>query len=619
MMDRLREGVNSLAIKVILGVIILSFALAGVSSYLVSGHNNAAADVDGVKISRSEFEHAYQNERSRMQSQLGDYFSKLLADPAYVASLRHSVLDRMVNDVLIEQHAKSLGLRVSDEQVSQEILNIPQFKNKGKFDQTSYKNALARAGFTPDSFASYIRGNLLREQLISALQSSEFSLKKEARQQATLFAQKRTIRTVSLNVNDIAKKMVLNDSDISKYYDEHKDSFMRPEQLKVSYIELSAKKLKGTISVSNQDIQDYYQQHLDQYSTKEQRHVSHILIKGNNKASAEAILKQIQNGADFSTVAKEKSQDVGSASHGGDLGWIEKGVMDPAFEKAVFNLASVGDITGLVKSSFGYHIIKLDGIKSAKAKPLSVVKSDIVNSIRQEKAVDKFYKLQNDLEKVAFESPDSLEPSAEAVKIKVQNLGYISLNQLPKMLAVPSVKDALTHEEVKEEGLNSSVIEISPEDVVVVRVDDVRPEAVLLLDKVKKEVKQKLTLEKANKQAKELADHIIVALEKGDKSVMTTHSLYFGEKMIIDRNSPLSNAVFEMKKPENNNNVYRQTQDVHGNVIIVELDKVESNPQDQFVRQVGSQLDRLNRQLDVAGILNVLRHNTNIKYYIETK
>jgi len=116
-----------------------------------------------------------------------------------------------------------------------------------------------------------------------------------------------------------------------------------------------------------------------------------------------------------------------------------------------------------------------------------------------------------------------------------------------------------------------------------------------------------------------LADHIIVALEKGDKSVMTTHSLYFGEKMIIDRNSPLSNAVFEMKKPENNNNVYRQTQDVHGNVIIVELDKVESNPQDQFVRQVGSQLDRLNRQLDVAGILNVLRHNTNIKYYIETK
>lgn len=619
MMDRLREGASSLAIKIILGIIILSFVFAGVSSYLVSGSNNAAAKVDGVKISRAEFEQAYQNERNRMQTQLGDYFSNLLADPNYVASLRQSVLNRMINDVLIEQHAKSLGLRVSDAQISQSILDIPQFQSKGKFDQELYKNALARAGFSPDSFASYMRGNLLREQLLNAIQSSEFVLNKEASQQADLIAQERTIRTITLDVAAIAKRVALSDEEVKAFYDEHKDDFTRPEQLKLSYIELSAEKLKESISVSDKDAQDYYQQHIDQYSTQEQRQVSHILIQGDDEKAAEAVLKELQNGADFATVAKSESQDTVSAKKGGDLGWIEKGVMDPAFEKGAFGLKKVGDISGLVKSDFGYHIIKLDGIKPAQAKSFAEVKNDVVDSLKQEKAVDKFYSLQNELEKVAFESPDSLEPSAKAISGKVLHTEFVSLDNLPTILTSAAVKDAINHEEVKSEGLNSSVIEVAPEDVVVVRVDEVRPEAVLSLDEVKEGVKSKLAQDKAQEQAKALAAKVIDSLSKGDESVMNENKLSFGNMDVVNRNSPLGNAVFAMKKPADGQVTYHQTSDQQGNVLIVELSKVESKPQDSLVHQVQIQLNRLNQQLDLSGALGVLRSNAKIESYIATK
>ncbi|MCE0492885.1 peptidylprolyl isomerase [Vibrio salinus] len=619
MMDRLREGANSIAIKIILGIIILSFVFAGVSSYLVSGSNNAAAKVGGVKISRTEFEQAYQNERNRMQTQLGDYFSNRLADPGYVASLRQSVLNRMINDVLIEQHANSLGLRVSDAQVSKEILDIPQFQSKGKFDQDIYKNALARAGFTPDSFASYIRNNLLRDQLLQAVQRSEFALKNESESQAALIAQKRTIRTITLDVNEFAKKVVLNEDEIKTFYNQHKEDFTRPEQLKLSYIELSAAKLKNSIAVSDKTAKDYYQQHLDQYSTKDQREVSHILIKGDDKKTAEAVLKEIQDGANFADVAKKRSQDPASASKGGNLGWIEKGVMDPAFEKGAFSLKHVGDMTGLVKSSFGYHIIKLDALKKAQAKPFAQVKDEVVESIKQEKAVDKFYSLQNELEKVAFESPDSLDPSAEKIHGKVIHTDYVSLDNLPKILSSASVKEAINHDEVKSEGLNSSVIEVAPEDVVVVRVDDVRPEAVLPLGDVKDSVKTKLAQDKAQDQAKALAEKVIKSLSKGDTSVLKGNNLDFSAKEVVDRNSPLANAVFEMKKPEKNKVIYRQTSDQKGDVVIVELSKVESHPQESLVHQVRIQLNRLNQQQDLSGILSVLRSNAKIESYIATK
>ncbi len=615
MMDRLREGVNSIAVKIILGLIILSFIFAGVGSYLVSGSNNAAAKVGNVEIDRGQFEQAYQNERNRMQSQMGDYFANLLADPAYVASFRKSVLDRMINDVLIEQHANSLGLRISDSQVRKLILEMPQFQSEGKFDQDIYQAALRRAGFTAESFAEYLRRDLLRSQLTSALQGSEFTLQGEIDAQSALIAQTRDIRTVTLSLKDFANNAIVSDEDAQKYYSENTERYTRPEQVKVSYIELSAEKLAEQVTISDEQVKAYYQEHLDKYSTAEQREVSHILVQGDDEAKAQAILDELNAGADFAKLAEEKSEDIGSSEIGGSLGWIEHDTMDPAFEAAAFSLASVGDVSGLVKSDFGYHIIKLDGIKASIAKPLEEVAEEIKTELASQKAVDTFYELQTELEKVAFEYPDSLDEAAKAISAQVVKTDFVSQSDTPETLQNAAVQQAIQSPEVKEDGLNSSVIEVAPEHVVVVRVDETRPEMVLPLEEVKDQVVAHLSKVKGEQQALELGDKLIAGLKQGDQSLLEENKLAFGELETIDRGSPLAQTVYSMPKPAADQVVYGQAKDLDGNIVLIELSKVEAKIEPQYQNQIGAQLSRIAVQQDIAGVLSVLRANTDIEYY----
>jgi peptidyl-prolyl cis-trans isomerase D len=618
MMDRLREGVNSIAVKIILGLIILSFVLAGVSNYLFTGSNNGAADVGGTKISRSEFEQAYQNERNRMQAQLGDYFSNLLADSSYVASFRRSVLDRMVNDLLLQQHAQSLGLAVSDAQVRQAILDTAEFQSDGKFNQDIYKNALRRAGFTPDSFAAYLRTDLVRSQLMAAVQTSDFSLPGEVVAQSKLIAQTRNVKTITLKQDEFAKAASLSDEEIKTYYDQNSDRFTRPEQFKISYIELDAKALEAQMEVTDADAQKFYQEHLDKYSSAEQRDVSHILVQ-DDEQKAQDLLAKIRAGGDFAELAKEQSQDSGSAAEGGELGLIEKGTMDPAFEKAAFDLTEIGTVSEVVKSNFGYHIIKLNAIKAASAKPFETVRNDVIAQIKSEKALDRFYALQTDLEKVAFESPDSLDESAKAISAEVKRTDFISQADAPNLLQSPAVVQALNSDEVKHDGLNSQVLEVAPEHVIVVRVDETRKAMVLPLDEVKDQVKSQLANVKGAAKANELAGELVSALKSGDQSVLAANNVAFGELETVGRNSPLANAIFSMKKPLDGTPVFGQTQDANGDVVIVELLSVEANIKPELSKQVGAQLERLDRQQDVAGILSILRGNTDIKYYLATE
>lgn len=616
MMDRLREGVNSIAVKIILGLIILSFVFAGVGSYITGGGNNAAAKVGNTEIGRGEFEQAYQNERNRMQSQLGDYFSQMLADPAYVESFRKSVLDRMINDVLLEQQAESLGLRISDSQIRTMILEMPQFQTAGQFDQEVYQAALRRAGFGPETFAEYMRRDLMRNQLVTALQGSEFVLQGEIDTQSQLIAQTRDIRTVTLSVAELAKGIELTEEEIAKYYQQNPLAYTRPEQAKVSYIELSAEALKGQINVTDEQAEQYYNEHLDKYSTEEQRKVSHILVQGDDEAKAQAILDELNAGADFAALAEEKSDDFGSADIGGDLGWIERDVMDPAFEDAAFALQNVGDTTGLVKSEFGYHIIKLDELQDSKAQPFSEVAAEIKQELLDQEAVDQFYELQTELEKVAFEYPDSLDDSAEAINAKIHTTDFVSQIDAPELLKTPAVMQAILSPEVKEDGLNSEVIEVAPEHVIVVRVEETRDETVLPLEEVNDQVVAALSNVKAEQQAIELGVSLVNELKAGNEAVLAENDLAFSELETIDRSSPLASSVFAFAKPEADKAVFGQAKDQSGNIVVVELSKVTADINPDYSTQIGAQLERVGNQQDLTNVLNVLRKNADVEYYI---
>lgn len=613
MMERIREGVNSLAVKIILGIIILSFVFAGVVGNL-GGSGNSAASVGDVDISRGEFEQAYQNERNRMQAQLGEYFSAMLGDPAYVASFRQSVLDRMVNDVLIEQHAKKLGLRISDDQIRQMMLEMPEFQTNGQFDQDIYQATLRRAGFSPDAFAEYLRRNLVRDQLLAAVQGSEFSLSSEVELQAALLGQTRDIRKVVLSLEEFAGNVELSDEEIADYYQQNAQRFTRPEQLKVSYLELSAMALRDSGSVSEQDVEEYYQQNIERYSSEEQREISHILVS--EREAAEEVLASLTAGADFAQLAEEKSEDFGSADQGGSLGWIERGVMDPAFEDAAFALAEQGEITEIVESAFGFHIIKLTGIEAPTAKPLAEVAQDIEQELLDQAAVDEFYAKQNDLERVAFEFPDSLDDAAEAIGGEVVTTDFISQVDAPEVLMAPAVMQALLSADVKEDGLNSEVIEVAPEHVIVVRVEEMREEVVLPLEEVEADVVAQLSQVKGEQAASEVAQTLLEALRSGDEAVLEAQGFEFGETETIDRRSPLAETVFAMVKPVEGERTFTRATEMNGDIAIVELNDINTEIDPQFNDQIGFQLEQSNAQQDMQGLIEILRQEISVDYYI---
>ncbi len=485
--------------------------------------------------------------------------------------------------------------------------------------QQQQQHSLATICHTTFSTATFRdlgkRRDLLRSQLSSALQASEFTLQGEIDAQNTLIAQTRDIRTITLSVEEFANKASLTDEEIEQYYTQNSERYTRPAQAKVSYIELSAQQLTEQVKISDEEVQQYYQEHLDHYSTAEQREVSHILVQGDDEAKAQAILDELNAGASFATLAEEKSEDIGSADAGGSLGWVERDTMDPAFEEAAFALVNVGDVTGLVKSDFGYHIIKLDGLKASVAKPFEEVAAEIKTELANQNAIDKFYELQTELEKVAFEFPDSLDDAAKAISAKVTTTNFVSQQDAPQVLQNAVVQQAILSPEVMEDGLNSEVIEIAPEHVIVVRVEESRPEMALPLEEVKEQVVAQLSQVKGEQQALELGEQLIAALKEGDKSLLAENDLSFGELQSVDRGAAIAQTVFAMPKPEQDKVVYGQAKDFNGNIVIVELSNVEAKIEPQFQDQIGAQLARMGIQQDVQGVISVLRQNTDIEYY----
>ncbi|WP_299013504.1 peptidylprolyl isomerase [uncultured Photobacterium sp.] len=621
MMERMREGASSIWVKIILGLIILSFVFAGVGSYLAGGSQQAAAKIDDREISQREFEQAYQNERNRMQSQLGDYFSTLMGDPAYVQQFRRSVLDRMVNDVLIEQRANELGMRISDEQIRNAITIMPQFQRDGKFDNEIYNTLLRRSGFTPDMFAESMRTDMLRQQLLVALQGSDFALSNELAALMKLEKQQRVIRSLTLDVAEFTKMAEVPDEEIQQFYEQNPQMFTRPEQVKVAYVELSGDSLKTTLEVSEDDANAYYDEHQSKYATAEQRKVSHILVEGDSdeaKAKAEELLAQLNDGADFVQLAESSSDDTFSARDGGQLDWFERGVMDPAFEDAAFAL-NKGETSAVVQSSFGYHIIKVDDVKESQVKPFAEVRDDITAEVREQRAAEAFYDLQTQLAETAFEMPDSLDDAAKAINAKVQQADFFSRDDAPGVLANPAVMQAVFSPEVREDGLNSDVIEVGPEHVVVVRVEDSREEMVLPFDEVSAMVKQQLAAQKGEQNAKAKADEIIAALREDNTEILETEDLNFSDAKTIGRvgeDRMIAQVVFGLAKPVDEKAVYGMTRDMAGNVLIIALDKVieaevEPVPADS---QLAGQVEQMNAQQDVMATLEVLRNTAEVSY-----
>lgn len=615
MMDNLRSAANHVVLKVILGLIILSFVLTGVVTYQFGGDNNYAAKVNGQEISRAQFENDVMNERNRQQQQLGERFSELAGNDGYMAAMRQQVLQRAIDEALLSQYAKELGLNISDEQVKQAIFNEQAFQSDGKFDNARYNTILSNMRITPDQYAQALRKQLTTQQLVTAIAGSDFLLPGETESLAALVSQQRIVREATLNVEALAQKQQATDAEINAYYEQNKARFMAPEQFRVSYIKLDAATMSQ--DVSDADIQAWYDQNRAQFTQPTRYRYSVIQTK--TEADAKAVLDVLNSGGDFATLAKEKSTDIISARNGGDMGWLEASTTPDELKNA--NLTEKGQLSGVIKSSVGFLVARLDDVQPEKVKSLADVRDEIADKVKQDKVLDAYYALQQQVSDAASNDNESLASAEQAAGVKAVETGWFSRDSLPQELNFKPVADAIFGGSLvgvnNTPGSNSDVITVEGDRAFVLRVTEHKPEAEKPLDQVRGEVVAAVQRQKAEQQAKTDADNLLAALKKGEgDSALSAANLSFSQPKTLSRTDqdPMTQTVFDLPLPEKGKPSYGVGNDMQGNVILIALDEVRSGDMPAEQKQAMTLgLTQNNAQITFEALMDNLRKSAKIK------
>lgn len=588
MLENIRENSQGAIAKVILGLVILTFAIAGVGSY-TNSVDTSVADVNGDKISQQDFNKAYQSQRRRMQQQYGEMFDTLASNTEYMANFRKGVLDNLINEKLIDQSAHNLAVRISDRRLKETIRKMPEFQVNGDFDNNRYLAIINQSGFFQSSdFRDYLRTDMTRRQLSSALVSTEFSLPFQTNLMETLQKQTRDIRFATISAAQFKDKVTVSDDEIKTYYQGNQARFETQEQARIDYITLNVNELSKDIIISEEDIKKYYQENIANYTQPEQRRISHILVEfGDDETAAktkiEGLLARIKKGENFASLAKEFSADTLSGEKGGDLEWLEKGTIDENFDNAAFALTNVNQVSSVVKSTFGFHLIKLTDLKEAKVTPLSEVKDKLKTKLAKEKAQDKFLELQQQLAQVSYEFPDSLDDAANSVNGKVQTSTWIKRTGNAVPFNEPKVIDAIFSDVVLKENLNSDVIEVNDNLAMVLRLNEYKEAKTKPLVDVTAQIKAILTTQKASEQAQLKAKELLVALQKGTdiKPLLKGVNSSFTTKASVGRNSTdvnkaVSNAAFVLPHPVSGKVSASTVTLANGDLAVVEVQAVQA-------------------------------------------
>ncbi|MEQ4669940.1 peptidylprolyl isomerase [Providencia manganoxydans] len=619
MMDNLRTKANSPFIKVLLAIIILSFVLTGVAGYMIGGSSNDAAEVNGQSISREQLQQAFSQERQSLQENLGDRFSEIAGNEEAMRALRAQALANLINSELINQYAQELNLSASDAQIEKAIFAMPIFQTNGNFDSEKYRLILKQYNVNADNFAAQIRNDLVRAQLAKAFTGSDFALPSEVKTYAELFLQEREIRTATLSLADAQAKQSVTEDEIKAYYDANHDSFISPEKVKVSYVEIDATTLPEQ-TVSDEELKTYYEQNLKNYTQAEQKHYSMIQVASEKEANA--IVDELKAGANFETLAGEKSTDKFSAGNKGVIGWMEE-ASTPA-EIADAKLTEKGQISAPVKSGESFVIFRLDDIKPESVKSFDSVKDGLKTTLSQEKNVKQFYDLQQKVSEAATNDNESLASVEEVSGLKVATTDWFDKNNPPEALKFPKVINEIFSERLVDKngstGINSDVINVEGDRAFVVRVTEYKPEQIESLETVKPEIEALVKRQKANAVLKAEGDKLLAALKEGKgESALSEANVTFTAPETVSRvmpQTPITGAAMAMAKPVDGKATYATARDAQDNLVIIQLDKVTAGKasEEELAQLTREYQGMMAASVNEALMLN-LRNNAKIEEF----
>ena len=507
-----------------------SFALVGISSYSRFGDGeNVIAKVGGQPITQPEYENAQRDQMQRFQQMFGPQFDPKMFD---TPEAKQGILDNLIAERALSIEAARQHLSVSDAAVAQSVTGIQGLTGPdGKFDGERYRSLLAMQGMTPEMYEQRLRRDLALQQLNSAVQNTAFAPKAVAARLSDINDQERTVQELAFKPVDFMSQVKVTDQMLAAYYEKHASQFEIPESAKIEYVVLSIDALAEQAVVSDAEVAQYYEQNKTRFGVDEQRRASHILIavkkgasdsdKATAKAKAEQLLAQVRKApADFAKIAKANSEDTGTAANGGDLDFFSKGMMTKPFEDAVFKMKD-GETSDLVQSDFGFHIIRVTGIKPATIKPLDQVKAEIVADIKKQKASKQYAEAAETFTNTVYEQSDSLKPAADKLKLKIQAASDVTrvaapagANEAPynnaKLLKVLFAADALKNKR------NTEAVEVAPSTLVSAHVVDYKPTARRPLKEVEAAVRERVTVAEAAQLAKKAGEAKLAQLKAAD-------------------------------------------------------------------------------------------------------
>lgn len=522
MLQAIHDRVTGWIAWIVVGLIIVVFALWGIDSYLTSEAKVYAAMVNDVEISPTEYRAAKQQQIQRMRTMLGEQFN---IDMTNTPEFKAAVLDRLIEEEVLVQAATDAGLAISDAYLAARIQSIPEFHgDDGKFSQERYQRLLSQQGMSPQLFERQVRRSLLINQFVGSITDSAVVFGQEVEQGLRLQGQQRKLQYLRIPAARFAEKAEIKPEAISAFYEANKARFVEPEQVRLQYVELSLDDIAGEVKVDDADIEALYASDKSKLTVDEQRRARHILIKLDAKADESAVaaaqkkandlVKRLRSGEDFAKLAKQYSEDPGSAAQGGDLGLFGKGMMVPEFEQAAFALQK-DTISDPVRSPFGLHIIQVTEIQPSKVPPLAEVRVQLADEIKRKRAEDIFADRSETLGTLSFEHPDTLSLAAEQLGLKVKESAWLSANGGEGIGSHPQVMEAALSDDVLNGGNNSQVIELGPHHAVVVRVLEHKPAKQTELDKVRESIRATLRQDAARKAAREQGEALLKRLNEG--------------------------------------------------------------------------------------------------------
>ena len=630
MLQKLRDTLHGWPAIILFGAMALLLASFGLISYVSQNTDTFVAKVGKHEISQRDFQDRMNElRRQAAQQQQGKF------DPSYFEkpAVKEQVLEGLIRQQLLLEANKALGLSVTSAQLRRSIASDPNFQVDGKFNADTYSAILANAGMTAEMYQDRVRASLEPQLIPDAVQASAVLTEHDLDSLLRLVDETRDVRYALLPRPALTDTKV-SDSQVKDWYDQHKSDYMTKEKVSINYIELDASQMKVNSTPSEDDLKQRYEREKSRYQEPEQRLVSHILISVPKNATpaqqkaalakAESVYKKAEAGADFAKLAKTYSDDLGSKNDGGNLGWIQRGVTNKAFEDKLFSMKK-GQISKPVLSPEGYHIIDLRGVRAGKVKPFSEVRDQLAKEMQEGSRERKYSQLADKLTNKTYAEPGSLEPAAQALGLKVQHTGLFTHKGTKDGIASnPKVVQAAFSDDVLAQGNNSGAIELGPNHMVVIHVNKHEPSKLQPLDQVSGKIRASILDARVAKAAKAQADKLLAEVRKGGdlaKAVgplgVAVQSLKDAQRRQKGVSQDLLDAAFRLPHPAKGKPDYASVDMGEAGYALVALDAVHpgdlskvSKMERSFFRQ---RLTQANALAELDGFVKILRKHTKIE------